>query len=292
MKILNIGSLNIDDVYQVDHFVRPGETLTSLAYRQYAGGKGLNQSIALARAGARVFHGGKIGRDGFFLKEKLDHAGVDTRRVITGEVPNGRAIIQVTKEGENSILLFSGSNRSLTPEEIDPMLEDFTGEDILLLQNEINCLDIIIERAHARGMTIVLNPAPMDEKVLSLPLEKIGIFILNEIEGAGLTGEDDPDGILRVLEGRFPGSRFVLTLGSAGVKYSGEGLRLEVPARKVTPVDTTAAGDTFTGYFLTALTLGKTPETALREATAASAVTVTRPGASDSIPLRRELGLD
>jgi len=291
MKILNFGSLNIDDVYQVDHIVRPGETITSGGYRLFCGGKGLNQSVALAHAGAEVYHAGKIGPDGGILKERLDRAGVRTGLVMESETPTGHAIIQVNREGENSIILFSGANRTLTEGEIDGVLSRFSPGDYILLQNEVNLLDTIIQKASDRGMIIALNPSPMDEKILSLPLDRIGIFILNEVEGEGFTGKKAPEEILAAMTASFPGARIFLTLGASGVRYAGPGETASVPAIRVTPVDTTAAGDTFTGYLLTALAEGRAVETAMKEAVAAAAVTVTRPGASDSIPRREELNL-
>ncbi len=289
MKILNIGSLNIDDVYQMDHFVQPGETQTSLNYSQYCGGKGLNQSIALARAGAEVFHAGKIGGDGLFLKEKLEEAGVNTDHVMVTDKPSGRAIIQVNREAENSIILNSGSNRTFSQEDVENILINFRKGDILLIQNEINMLAEIICLAAEKGMRIALNPAPMDETITTLPLEKIDLFIVNEIEGEGLTGEKDPEGIMTGMVDKFPGAAVALTLGSKGVFYAGEGESLRINAIRVDPVDTTAAGDTFTGYLLTALAEKMKIKDALELAVRAAALTVTRPGAADSIPERNEL---
>ena len=253
MKLLNLGSLNIDDVYQMDHFVKPGETQTSLSYSKFCGGKGLNQSIALAKAGGKVFHAGKIGDDGIFLKEKLESAGVDTSLIEISEAPTGRAIIQVNKEGENSIILNSGANRTFTADYIKRVLETFNPGDILLLQNEINMIKEIVETAAGMGLEIALNPAPMDDRILELPLKEIGIFILNEIEGEGLTGKHEPEEIISEMARKFPSAEVFLTLGSKGVLYNGKSGRFSVPTKKVTPVDTTAAGDTFTGYLLTGL---------------------------------------
>ena len=159
MKILNIGSLNIDDVYSVEHFVRAGETISSTSYDRFCGGKGLNQSIALANAGAEASHAGAIGSDGQILKERLEQAGVDTSLIRISTTPTGRAIIQVVPEGENSIILFKGANHCLNAEDINSMLENFAAGDILLLQNEINNIDLIIKEAYNKGMRIALNPA-------------------------------------------------------------------------------------------------------------------------------------
>ena len=289
MKILNIGSLNIDDVYSVDHFVKPGETIGSHDYNQFCGGKGLNQSIALANAGAEVYHAGAIGKDGIFLKERLERAGADTMLIKTGEIPTGRAIIQVVPEGENSIILYRGANHSLTKNDVNRMLEPFGSGDYLLLQNEINDPEPVINAAFEKGMIIALNPAPMEQAILDLPLNKISIFIVNEIEAEGFTGETEPAAIGSAFERLYPEARLVLTLGSKGVYHRLHGDATEVPAEKITAVDTTAAGDTFIGYLLAGLAAGEDIEPVLKRATHAAAITCTRPGAADSIPLAEEL---
>ncbi len=289
MRILNLGSLNIDDVYSVIHFVQPGETLSSTDYKQFCGGKGLNQSIALANAGAEVYHAGAIGQDGLFLKNRLESAGVDTSLVKVGDIPSGRAIIQVVPEGENSIILFKGANHTLTKADVDSMLEPFSRGDYLLLQNEINNAEYIIDAAFDKGMKIVLNPAPMEPAILSLPLGKISIFVVNEIEGEGFTGETEPEKIGKAFERLYPDAVLVLTLGSKGVYYRRNGQVIREPAEKIEAVDTTAAGDTFIGYFLAGTAKGDNTSEALKLASHAAAVTCTRMGASDSIPEISEL---
>lgn len=289
MKIVNLGSLNIDDVYTVDHFVRPGETISSEDYACFCGGKGLNQSIALANAGAEVYHAGRIGRDGQVLKERLEKAGVDTSLLIQGDVPTGHAIIQVTPEGENAIILFGGANRAITVEDIPRFLAPFGVGDMLVLQNEISSLREVMEAATKKGLTIALNPSPMDSRIADLPLEQVGIFLVNEIEGTELTGETEPEKILEAMMNRFPKARIFLTLGGKGVLYGRAGRVVRREALKVTPVDTTAAGDTFTGFALAAIAEGRSVEEALDRATRAAALAVTRPGASDSIPQKEEI---
>ena len=162
MKILNFGSLNIDYVYSVDHFVQKGETLLSKDLNVYSGGKGLNQSVALGRAGARVYHAGAVGADGTFLLKLLNDAGVDTSYVYQSEaVRTGNAIIQTDKTGDNCILLFGGANQEITKEQVDETIDFFEPGDFIVLQNEINEMPYIIRKAHERGMIIVFNPAPM-----------------------------------------------------------------------------------------------------------------------------------
>ena len=154
MRVLNFGSLNIDYVYQVDHFVQPGETLSSEKLQVNCGGKGLNQSIAVARAGGKIFHAGMIGNDGDILKQALDNAGVDTRYLQKKDVAGGHTFIQVSDAGQNSILLFGGTNQMLTEEYIDSVLSDCEKGDIILLQNETNLVGYTIEKAYELGLSL------------------------------------------------------------------------------------------------------------------------------------------
>ena len=293
MKIINFGSLNIDHVYSVDHFVRPGETLNSERYEVFMGGKGSNQSIALAYAGAGVCHAGKLGRDGAWLKERLQQSGVDTTFVELTDGPSGHAIIQVNKDGENAILLFGGSNRTITKVDAVRVLGHFSRGDYLLLQNEISAMPDIMKEAARMGLRLFFNPAPMHRDVLDYPLDLVDGFIVNEIEGGELSGETVPDRVLAAMQRRFPRAMTVLTLGAEGVLCAQNGRTVRVPAVKVKAVDTTAAGDTFIGYFLAELMRGAKTQAALELACRAAAICVTRPGAADSIPRRQDvLALD
>ena len=290
-RILNYGSLNIDHVYRVPHFVQPGETLASTEYRRFAGGKGFNQSIALGRAGAAAAHAGCIGQDGLWLRDLLVEAGVDAAHLRVGDTPTGHAIINVATDGQNSIVLFGGANRTVTADEAGRVIGRFAPGDHLLLQNEISAVPEIMRLAHARGLRIVFNPSPMDERVADYPLDAVSCLIFNEIEGAQLSGATEPVRILETLRGRFPRATLVLTLGADGVLAAeeGSGPTVRVPAPRVTAVDTTAAGDTFTGYFLAERVRGASLPEALRTACAAAAICVTRPGAAASIPHRAEV---
>lgn len=284
MRVLNFGSLNIDYVYQVDHFVQPGETLSSDSLQVNCGGKGLNQSVALAKAGVETWHAGLIGSEGVFLKEKLNASGVNTTFVRTVDGSTGHAIIQVDRNGQNSILLHDGANGRVKEMFVDEVLSSFRAGDVVLLQNEITCVGYIMEQAAARGMWVALNAAPANEKISGLPLEKLTWLLVNEVEGAFLAGTEEPKEIVRVLTDRYPDTTLVLTLGVQGAIAAQGNMQFWVPARTVQAVDTTAAGDTFTGYFLRSVLSGETLQEALRLATAASALAVTRAGASDAIP--------
>lgn len=291
MRILNFGSLNIDNVYAVDHFIRPGETMSSLGMEVFCGGKGLNQSIAMARAGAQVWHAGAVGRnDGKKLLELLAESGVNTDFVRKTDGVSGHTIIQVDKNGQNCILLFGGANQEITPGQVDETLAHFEEGDILLLQNEINGLAGLIKKAAEKGMKIYLNPSPVTGELLELPLELVDCFILNEIEGADICGQEaKEEEIPQLLHEKYPRAVILLTLGSRGsIYYDGEN-RYEQPAFCVEAVDTTAAGDTFTGYFIASAVKGNSVPDALLKAAKAAAITVMGKGAAPSIPWDKQV---
>ena len=294
MKILNFGSCCIDNVYAVPHFVQPGETLSSTDFNIYPGGKGLNQSIALARAGATVQHAGKIGQDGIWLKDLLTAAGVDSSRLQIGDGPSGHANIQVSASGENAIVIVGGTNRQITPDDFDDAFSGTEAGDFLLLQNEVSHLKDIMTEGHRRGLRMVLNAAPMTPEVLTFPLEFLEFLIVNETEAAMLLEQDivavptaDLD---KKLASRFPGMKIVLTLGQSGVVYRHGDAIVQQAAFAVKALDTTGAGDTFTGYFLAAVMRGEEIQTCLEQASKAASIAVTRAGAATSIPDRSELG--
>jgi ribokinase len=289
MGILNFGSFIIDHVYRVPHFVRPGETLPATEYRTFAGGKGFNQTVALARAGIRSAHAGSIGADGRWLLERLQTAGVDVADVVIGDEPTGHGIIQVTPQGENAILQHPGANRTITRGHVQRTLARFGAGDWLLLQNEVNELERLVTIGHRRGMRIVLNPAPMDAAIARLPLELVDLLIVNEVEAADLTGASTPDAMLASLHARLPRSALVLTLGVRGALYQDAERRIETPSVPATAVDTTGAGDTFTGYLVASLVAGRAIDVALGRAARAAALCVGRPGAADSIPYAHEV---
>ena len=285
MNILNFGSLNIDLVYQVEHIARPGETIASSSHQVFAGGKGANQSAALARAGAPVFHAGQVGPDGQWLVDKLAGLGVDVQHIRVGDTPTGHAIIQVDRHGQNSIVLFAGANTQIDRGAIDAALSRFDRGDILLLQNEINDVSYIIAAASKRGLMICLNPAPFGPEVCAYPLELVDVLIVNETEATGLAGASEPTALASLC----PHAQIALTLGAAGVQYRSPSEQFDLPAPHVKAVDTTGAGDTFIGYFLQGLTASMTARDAMARAVKAAALCVTRPGAMDSIPAADEV---
>ncbi|MDO9540917.1 MAG: ribokinase [Kiritimatiellia bacterium] len=290
MKILNYGSLNIDRVYQVPHIAKPGETISSQSFLTFAGGKGANQSVAIARAGGRGYQAGKVGWDGKWLVKKIAGFGVNTRFIRITKDSTGQAVIQIDKNGENAIFLHPGTNHQITQAEIDNVLGHFSAGDVLLLQNEINAIDHLIHTAYEQKMRICLNPAPMDRRIMKDYLRKVNMLILNETEGAALSGEIKHKAILDSLAKKLPESEIILTLGKQGALARLPGQRIiKISSVKVKSVDTTAAGDTFIGYYLAGRVIGKSPGECLRQACRAAAICVTRPGAMDSIPSIREV---
>lgn len=288
-RVLNVGSLNHDHVYRVPRIVAPGETLAGEHYERFAGGKGFNQSIALARAGARVAHAGGVGADGDSLRRALAHEGVEVSRITEVNTPTGHAIIQVNPAGENAIVLFPGANRAFAPAAALRWIEDFGPGDWLLCQNETVAVPELIHAARARGMTVCCNPAPMTPEVRTWPLEHVRWLVVNETEGTGLTGETDPARIVRGLKQAWPATDVILSLGAEGAIATESERVLRVPAPRVQTVDTTAAGDTLIGYFLAELIQGRAVEAALQRACRAAAICVTRRGASASIPTAAEV---
>ena len=289
MRVLNIGALNLDYVYDVDHIILPGETESTGGMNVFLGGKGMNQSCALAQAGVDVYHGGMIGEDGHQFLTACKEFGIHTDYIKTLEGKSGHTIIQIDKNAQNSILLYGGANQRLTEEFVDGILANFDASDILLLQNEVNLLPYIVDRAYEKGMFIILNPSPFNEKLNAVDLKKISMFLLNEVEGEQIAGSSDPDKILADMMGMFPEAKVVLTLGKEGSIYCDATQRHFQPAFPVSAVDTTAAGDTFTGYFIASIVAGEPVPTALRKGAKAAAIAVTRPGAVPSIPNREEV---
>lgn len=290
-KCLVFGSLNMDFVYEVDHIVNPGETISSKSMKCHCGGKGMNQAIALAKADADVFIAGRIGSDGMVLMDSCRKAGVDVSCLTVSDTLTGRAMIQVDRKGQNSIVLFAGTNKEHTEKEIVSVLDHFEEGDYLLLQNEINQTDFIIREGYRRGLKIVLNPSPFEKEIMDYGLDKLSWLILNEVEAFQMTGEKEAERAvekLRKMLSREAG--IVLTLGEEGALCSYGDMVYRQACYSCETVDTTAAGDTFTGFFFAHIVKKQWEiREALDEAAKAAAITVSRRGAADSIPLLEEL---
>ncbi|MGB3725297.1 MAG: ribokinase [Glaciecola sp.] len=293
MAIYNFGSINIDHVYLVPHFVTPGETLSASNYQSVLGGKGANQSIACAQAGADVKHVGTVHENDMTFVNTIREAGVDCQYItLQSTTPTGHAIIQVSSSGENAIVLYAGANHSLQSQTVNNILHNARPSDWVLLQNETNAIDEIINEAAKKGVPIAFNPAPMTADTAKLPLEKVALLILNEVEAMQLTQTQDIPQAIVALNTQYPNTKVILTLGKAGVCYLHAGKRIDVAGFTVEAIDTTAAGDTFTGYFLAnyiSLADKHAPQQALKTACAAAAIAVTRAGAAPSIPQASEV---
>jgi ribokinase len=301
-KILNFGSLNIDHVYTVPGIVQPGQTVPSSAYQIHSGGKGANQSAALAKAGAEVFHAGRIGTDGLHLLEHLESLGVDTHWTIVDQLDKtGHAIIQVEDEGgENAILLYSGANYSIDLDQISSTIDDFFPKSILLLQNEISHIDSLLSIGKSHSFEVVLNPAPYTRDISQTGnLENVDLLIVNESEAASICNDHvktggglDASKTLAALRRQVRNStQILLTLGTRGAILDAPGQsQISVAAFDAGPaLDTTGAGDTFIGFFLASRVAGASDEVAMHRASAAAALCVTTSGAMDSIPSKSQV---
>ncbi|KAI9482405.1 ribokinase [Coemansia mojavensis] len=324
-KIVSLASINIDEVYHVPHIVKPGETLSSMHRQQNAGGKGANASVAAARAGGNVSIVGKIGKDGLWVRDLLASSGANTDQItVLDDTATGHAIIQVDKNGENSIVLFPGANYQINEEDARKAFAQYGTGDWLLLTNETTGVDEAIRQARSCGMQILWNPAPMPANMISAnrPVDLVDILVVNETELLHLAQQlDDIDlyegnderyaKIAQQIMGLFGTRAIIVTLGSEGSvglcnKDEVVVIRMEcAPIKKEQIKDTTAAGDTWVGYFAAELarlqngspeSVGSlasvTPamvEHAMTLATYASGITVTRPGAFPSIPVRHEV---
>lgn len=292
MKILVYGSINIDLTFLVDHIAGPGETIGGLSLEKSAGGKGANQAAALAKAGMPVYLAGKIGGDGRFILDLLRSYGVDTAYVAEYGGATGQALIQVDKKKQNAIIVYPGGNGSISAEEINRTIGDFSAGDIVVFQNETACTGELMEAAKNRGLKIHFNPSPCDEKIEGLPLEAVDVFFVNEIEGMALARvpADTPCPlVVDALVKRFPGSEILLTAGKDGAYYGFRDIRERGVVVDTPVVDTVGAGDTFTGYYIAARCRNYTVAEALETACKAASIAVSRKGAMEAMPFAPEV---
>ena len=289
MKFLVFGSMNIDKVYKLPALPEKGETLTCTGYEVHVGGKGLNQAVSLARAGAEVYMAGRVGADGRELVEFLQDAGVNTDLVQISDTVTGHAVIEVDGGGQNQMILFPGANHEITPEYCDRVLRDFGSGDVILMEYETSCVEYMIEKAAEKGLIVAINPSPFTEAVKDLPYGKIDIVIVNEYEGRSIAETDDNGKAVKIIRQMTEGGAVIMTLGADGAIYSDSDTTVKVPAFKVKAADTTGAGDTFAGYFLKAYMDDADEKEALRRASAASALVVQKVGAAQTIPAAAEV---
>jgi len=282
MTIYNLGSLNIDLIFAVDRFPAPGETLTAAGLTRGLGGKGANQSVAAARAGASVFHIGAVGEDGIWMKDALESFGVDVAHVaVLTEENSGQATVYVEPTGENMIVIHIGANGALTDAQLDAALAGAKAGDWLIMQNETNHTAEAAHAARARGLKVAYSAAPFEADAVDALLGGIDLLVMNEVEMRQLEA---------ALPGRLPDLANIdrlITMGKDGARLIQRGgAEISTPGFAVDAIDTTGAGDTFLGTFIAALGNGTDPETALRRATAAAAIQVTKRGSSSAIPDR------
>jgi ribokinase len=292
-RLINLGSLCIDHVYRVPNLAGSGETVASTSHQLFPGGKGLNQSLAAARAGVQVSHFGCVGDDGAMLLDVLTAAGVnvDGVRKLPGQV-SGHAVIQVNTRGENAIVIAGGTNRAIQQNDVLRALDAVGPGDWLLLQNEINDLPRVLELAGSSSARVAFNLAPVDGRESLYDLSVIDLLIVNEVEAAALTGvgRAEPEKALAVLRDRYPTMTTILTLGGLGLVYCDAGGPIsQMDAFAADAVDETAAGDAFIGFCLGGLLQGCSLQQSLRQGSAAGALAVTREGAAASIPTAAEV---
>ncbi|MEM0923704.1 MAG: ribokinase [Pseudomonadota bacterium] len=277
------GSINIDHVHQVPHFPAAGETLADTGYAMGLGGKGANQALAANAAGAEVRMIGAVGEDGAWVMAHLAEAGIETAAILTPGPATGHAVICVTPEAENQIVIHGGANQALTTEQIAAALEHAAPGDWWLCQNETNLVAEAAAMARAAGLRVAYAAAPFVAETALSMLSLVDLIAVNEAEAEALSQTTGHDLVA------LPVAQLLVTRGAQGAELYRSGSRVSVPALSVEPVDTTGAGDTFLGSFLAALDLGQSERDALRWAAAAAALQVTRPGAADAIPTQAEV---
>ena len=284
MTIWNLGSINADMVYVLPHLPEAGETLAASGVQKFLGGKGANMSVAAARAGSRVAHIGAVGSDGSWARDRLTEYGVDTRQIAEVETPTGHAIIAVDAEGENLIILFPGANHALEAGKLGETLGEAITGDVLVMQNETNAQVEAARLGRDLGMTVCYAAAPFQADAVQAVLPYLDFLILNEVEAEQLQAASG------LAPSDLPVEHVIVTLGSKGARYyqRGQG-SLDFAAHKVSAVDTTGAGDTFTGYVLAGMDRGIPMAQAIAQAMCAAALMVTRHGTADVIPDLKEV---
>lgn len=282
--IFNFGSVNIDHVYRVTELPSPGETIAAVSYQKLLGGKGINQSIAIARAGQTPVHVGAVGRDDDWTIEQVKKFGIDTGHIALSSQPTGHAVIYVDDAGENQIVIFGGANQDLQKAQIEKAFKTIAGGDHwVLLQNETNLLTDIVDQAKAAGFKVAYSAAPFVADTVARLIGRIDLLAVNEIEAR------ETADLLDVAVSGITVPEILITRGSRGAEFHSHGEVHHQPAFPVDAVDTTGAGDTFLGSFLAHHCDGAPVAQSLHYASAASALQVTRPGAAIAIPARDEV---
>lgn len=279
MTVFNLGSINVDHFYQVPHLPSPGETLAATSFQTGLGGKGANQSVAASLAGSAVVHIGAVGKDGVWATERLAAFGVDVTHVIKANAPTAHAIINIDTKGENAIVVYSGANVKQSLTQAKKALALAKPGDTLLLQNETDLQPDVARLAKDHGLKVIYSAAPFSPDAVREMLPFTDVLVVNKVEAKQL----------RAAFGDIPVANLLITRGSKGSVWQKKGgPDITAPAFPVDPVDTTGAGDCFIGSVAAALDQGMSRADAMRFASAASAIQVTRPGTADAIPSRAE----
>ncbi|MEP4199369.1 MAG: PfkB family carbohydrate kinase [Aliishimia sp.] len=281
--VFNLGSINRDKTIKVPRFPRPGETIAGQEASACLGGKGLNISLALHRAGQSVSHIGAVHKDDADTVNEIEVFGLKADAIERSSHMTGEAYVLLDDDRENAIVLCPGANMEISRNHIDQCFITAKSGDWLVLQNETNNQHYAVGKARAKGMTVGLVAAPFDAEVVGSLSGDLDLLVLNEIEAAQLEQAKSTSisniGIPLV----------VVTKGAAGATLYRNGLPLHIASLPVKPIDTTAAGDTFFGFFLSAVLAGLSDNDALRRANAAAALSVQTYGAAHSIPTLRDV---
>lgn len=282
--ILNFGSINVDYVYKLVHAPDAGETVHALSRSVYLGGKGINQSIAICRAGGSVSHIGTVGADGGWALDQIRQFGVSTDAIVEVDTATGHAIILLDQHGENRIVIDGGANQRFDESRIEEAIQSAQSRaGWVLLQNETNLAEHIVEMGRQAGLRIAYSAAPFVADVTLGLLERIDLLAVNEGEAQQLATA------LNAAPEEIPVPALLITRGASGSVFVADGMSTEQAAFPVKAVDTTGAGDTFLGSFLAKYADGATVASALEYASAASAIQVTREGAAPAIPKQSEV---
>lgn len=285
MTIWNLGSVNVDMVYRLPHLPEAGETLSALKHKRGLGGKGANMSVAAVRAGSKVEHIGAIGADGAWMKERLASYGVAVGHLDKVGPVSGHAIVAINPEGDNQIIICPASNVLVDEGHVADVLVKAKPDDIAICQNETNGQLLFVRTAKERGLRVVYAAAPFMIEATTAILPDVDLLIVNAVEAEQLE-----KAMGQTLD-QLPVADIIVTLGADGCRWiaTGTGQQKDYAAQKVPVVDTTGAGDTFTGFLVAALDQGSDMDAAIDLALKAAAIMVTRFGTADVVPSRAEV---
>lgn len=284
MTVYNLGSINIDHIFRLDHLPQAGETLLSKDYLCCLGGKGANQSLALALGGAQVEHIGRMALPDLHFIDQLKQTGVNLDSIDTTAQTTASAIVMVDDtSGENQIVINPGANQQISTQAIDSSLDNALPGDWALSQNETNAVPYFLQQAKEKGLNVCYSAAPFVAETTIDLLPITDLLVVNQLEAEALAEALDC-----TLE-QIDVPHLLVTLGAEGARYIGKEGDWTLPSPKVSAVDTTGAGDTFLGFLLAALTQQQTMRDAMVLALHAAALQVTRKGTADAIPSLHEV---